>query len=279
MKKLLILFSLAISVLVTQAQILDTISLDEFKTLKYKQVKALYQNDEDGLELIKKSHTRKINSYVFFGLSVPFAVTLNPSIWMPLTPAVIKLSNNTKRSLYYKLKYYERVKYNKDTIKMVIPEDTNSYVYKYANYEFDMTFEKFKALGKERQSALLNINDTTQYIFDYSINYSTAKVGQYILSGLSLTFGALFLSIGVTSYLSKGYEYRVPMIFGTGIGTASTLLGVYLWPSKEFLQKNDKQKQTYNNLQQYYLTHKVYSEMATYIKNRREQYKPKPFLN
>ena len=75
MKKWFMLLFLVVSVFVTQAQILDSISLKEFKTLKYKQVKALYQNDEDGLELIKKSHTRKINSYVFLGLSVPFAVT------------------------------------------------------------------------------------------------------------------------------------------------------------------------------------------------------------
>ncbi|MFA9214169.1 MAG: hypothetical protein ACEQSR_10040 [Candidatus Methylacidiphilales bacterium] len=115
MKKIIILLFLTVNALVVQAQVLDTISLKEFKTLKYKPVKALYQNDKDGLELIKKSHTRKINSYVFFGLSVPFAVTLNPSIWMPLTPAVIKLSNNTKKSLYNKLRYYERVKYNRDT--------------------------------------------------------------------------------------------------------------------------------------------------------------------
>lgn len=265
--------------LVGKAQFLDSISLKEFKAIKYKQVKALYAADEEALDIIKKSHTRKINAYVFFGLSVPFAVTLNPSIWIPLTPAVIKLTNNTKESLYNKLLYYERVKYNKDTIKMAIPTDTNSYLYKYTKYEFDMTFEQFKVLGKVRQLALFNINDTTQYIFDYSINYAAAKEARYLLSGLSLTFGALFLSIGFTSYIYKGYEYQVPMIFGTGIGTASTLLGAYLWPSKEFLQKNDGQKQTYNNLQQYYLTHKVYNDLARYIKNKREYYKPKPLIN
>jgi hypothetical protein len=100
MKKLFVLLFWCCSLLLAKAQVLDTVSLEEFKTLKYKQVKALYQNDEEGLELIKKSHTRKINSYVFFGLSVPFAVTLNPSIWMPLTPAVIKLKYHHE-ILYY----------------------------------------------------------------------------------------------------------------------------------------------------------------------------------
>jgi hypothetical protein len=58
MKKIFILILLLSVFLIGKAQILDSISLKEFKTLKYKQVKALYQNDEDGLELIKKSHTR-----------------------------------------------------------------------------------------------------------------------------------------------------------------------------------------------------------------------------
>jgi hypothetical protein len=110
-----------------KAQVLDTLSLRGFKALKHKQIKALYAGDKNALDLIKKNQTRKINSYIFFGLSVPFAVTLDQAFFFPFTIAIVKNSNNTKRSLYNKLLYHERVKYQKDTLKMSIPSDTNSY--------------------------------------------------------------------------------------------------------------------------------------------------------
>lgn len=261
------------------AQVLDSISLKEFKAIKYKQVKALYTFDEEALDIIKKSHTRKINAYVFFGLSVPFAVTLNPSIWMPLTPAVIKFSNNTKQSLYNKLLYYERVKYNKDTIKMAILTDTNSNLYKYLNYEFDITFEQFKALGHEKQKALYNINDTTQYIFDYSFTFKNNTELSYVGSSLLFTISTFMFFEGTMAYLAKGDLYFIPVTILVGAGTIFTSLGIYVWPNKEYRKKMDNQRILYNNLQQYYLSHKVYPEVAKYIKSKREQYKPKPLLN
>lgn len=265
--------------IVGKAQVLDTISLQEFKGLKHKQIKALYTADEEALNIIKKSHTRKINAYVFFGLSVPFAVTLNPFIWIPLTPAVIKLSNNTKQSLYNKLLYYERVKYNKDTIKMVIPIDTNSYLYKYTKYEFDMTFEQFKALGHEKQKALFNINDTTQFIFDYSNTFKNNTELSYVGSTLLFTFSTYVFFEGTMAYLAKGDMYFIPVTILLGAGTIFTSLGIYVWPNKEYRKKMDNQRILFNYLQQYYLSHKVYPEVAKYIKSKRERYKPKPLIN
>ncbi|MBJ7428942.1 MAG: hypothetical protein JHD28_08305, partial [Bacteroidia bacterium] len=129
MKRLLLF--LAFSVQVVQAQVLDTISLKEFKTLKYKQVKALYAADEYALDLIQKNRKRKINSYVFLGLSVPFAVTLNPTFQIPLGIGLYKYTNNTKNKLYNRLKYHERVKYNLDTISSKYSNDSNSGNYKF----------------------------------------------------------------------------------------------------------------------------------------------------
>jgi len=276
--KRLLLF-LAFSVQVVQAQVLDTISLKEFKTLKYKQVKALYAADEHGLNLVKKSHTRKINSYVFFGLSVPFAVTLNPTFIFPLGIASIKLSNNTKRSLYNKLKYYERVKYNMDTIKMVIPEDTNSYKYKYANYEFDVTLDEFKALGLEKQKAMFNINDTTQFIFDYSNTFKYNTEYTYIACTLLFALSSYFFYEGRTAFIDKGEMYFIPVTFFVASGIGFSSLGIYAFPGKKQKNKMDMNRILYTNIQQYYLTHKVYPVVARFIKNRREHHKPKPFLN
>lgn len=275
MKKLLILFSLAISVFVTQAQILDTISLDEFKTLKYKQVKALYQNDEDGLELIKKSHTRKINSYVFFGLSVPFAVTLNPSIWMPLTHAVIKLSNNTKRSLYYKLKYYERVKYNLDTVTLKAPKDSSLNFYKYANSTFDVNLVDFKKLSKEEIKKQYGMNDTSNWIIENPEWSNISKVTIITTGASTLLLGTAIYALSVKSIINpNAFPYPV-MVFI--VGTPFVVTGI--WLTSYGSKMKGSKIELYNNLKQYYTTHAVSSSMAKYIKYKREQYKPKTFLN
>jgi len=274
MKKWFMLLFLVVSVFVTQAQVLDTITLDEFKALKYKQVKALFQNDEDGLDLIKKSHTRKINSYVFFGLSVPFAVTLNPSIWMPLTPAVIKLSNNTKRSLYHKLRYYERVKYNLDTVVSKIPKDSSLNFYKYANFTFEINLEDFKKLSNQKIMEEYGFNDTSRWIIEYSKGKGSSKVIIIGTGALSLFLGGSMYAAGISS-INKydAFPYQFSFLLGTPLVVSGIWLDVY------GIKMKDAKTEIYNNLKQYYITHNVSKTMAKYIQNKREQFKPKPFLN
>lgn len=274
MKKWFMLLFLAVSVFVTQAQVLDTITLDEFKALKYKQVKALFQNDEDGLDLIKKSHTRKINSYMFFGLSVPFAVTLNPSIWMPLTPAVIKLSNNTKRSLYHKLRYYERVKYNLDTVVSKIPKDSSLNFYKYANFTFEINLEDFKKLSNQKIMEEYGFNDTSRWIIEYSKGRGFSKVIIISTGALSLFLGGSMYAAGISS-INKydAFPYQFSFLLGTPLVVSGIWLEVY------GIKMKDAKTEIYNNLKQYYITHNVSKTMAKYIQNKREQFKPKPFLN
>jgi len=45
------------------------------------------------------------------------------------------------------------------------------------------------------------------------------------------------------------------------------------------IKMKDAKTEIYNNLKQYYITHNVSKTMAKYIQNKREQFKPKPFLN
>jgi hypothetical protein len=274
MRKLFVLLFLCSSVFFAQSQILDTISLEKFKALKYKQLKLLYQNDEDGLELIKKSHTRKINSYVFFGLSVPFAVTLNPSIWMPLTPAVIKLSNNTKKNLYNKLRYYERMKYNLDTVVSKVPKDSNLNFYKYANTTFDINLEDFKKLSNKKIMEEYGFNDTSRWIIEYSKGKGFSK-GIIIGTGaLALFFGGSMYAAGISS-INKydAFPYQLSFLLGTSFVVSGIWLEIY------GIKMKDAKTEIYTNLKQYYTTHNVSKTMAKYIQYKREQYKPKPFLN
>lgn len=274
MKKIFILILLLSVFLIGKAQILDSISLKEFKTLKYKQVKALYQNDEDGLELIKKSHTRKINSYVFLGLSVPFAVTLNPTIIFPLGIASIKLSNNTKWSLYNKLKYYERLKYNLDTAVLKIPKDSNVNFYNYVNYTFDIDLKDFDKLSNQKIMEKYGFNDTSKWIIEYSKGSNISKVVIFCTSVGTLILGASFYATGVKSITHpEGFPYQIAFIMGTPLVVSGIWLGIH------GIKMKSPKINIYNNLKQYYTKHAVSSPLAKYIKNRREQYKPKPFLN
>lgn len=280
MKKTVLSLSLSFFIYTgIKAQILDTLTLKDFKALRHKQIKALYSGDKNALDLIKKNQTRKINSYIFFGLSVPFAVTLDQAFFFPFTIAIVKNSNNTKKSLYNKLLYYERAKYQKDTLKMSIPSDTNSYKYQYAHHVFNMTLAEFKALGYNKQHKLLIINDTTQYIFDYYDKYQTSNYAAPVVSSIFWGGGALFYAYGAANYFwrTDGYQVLVPLCLVAG--TISSLIGFYTIPTDKEIRKFDVEGQTYNSLQLYYLTHNVHSDMARYIKNRREQYKPKPLFD
>lgn len=259
--------------LVGKAQILDTISLQEFKDLKYKQVKALFENDEDGLDLIKKSHTRKINSYVFFGLSVPLAVTLNPTIWIPLTPAVIKLSNNTQKSLYNKLRYYERVKYNLDTVVLKSTKDSNINFYKYANSTFDIDLKDFVKLTNKELIKNYGFNDTAKWIIEYS-------KGNNINKNSVRSIGIISIMLGGLSYYYTIYYYinhvDFPPQAGIFTGTPLIIGGIYLWHQANQIKASNIE--IFYNLQHYYLNHTVPKEIEKFIKNKREKYKPRPLF-
>jgi hypothetical protein len=270
MKKWFVLLFWCCSLLLAKAQVLDTVSLEEFKTLKYKQVKALYQNDEAGLELIKKSHTRKINSYVFFGLSVPFAVTLNPAFQVPLGIGLYKYTNNTKYKLYKRLKYHERVKYNLDTISSKYSNDSNSGSYKFYNYSFDLSFDEFNKLNKKEIINTYGFNDTAKWIIEYSKGKVYSRVLVLTTGAGSLMFDGL---IYLFATIPDGLPYQVAFVMGTPLVISGVWLGV-----NGIKMKNPK-IEVYNNLKQYYTTHAVSSSMAKYIKYKREQYKPKPLLN
>ncbi len=270
MKKLFVLLFLCAGVSISQAQVLDTLSLEEFKALKYKQVKALYQNDEAGLELIKKSHTRKINSYVFFGLSVPFAVTLNPAFQVPLGIGLYKYTNNTKYKLYKRLKYHERVKYNLDTISSKYSNDSNSGSYKFYNYSFNLSFDYFNKLSKKEMVDLYGFNDTAKWIIEYS-------KGKVHSKALILTTGAASLMFGGLIYLFATIPDGIPFQMAFVMGTPLVISGV--WLGVNGIKMKNPKIEVYNNLKLYYTTHAVSSSMAKYINYKREQYKPKPLLN
>ena len=270
MKKLYVLLFWCASAFIAQAQVLDTISLDEFKSLKYKQVKALYQNDEDGMVLIKKSHTRKINSYVFLGLSVPFAVTLNPAFQVPLGIGLYKYTNNTKYKLYKRLKYHERVKYNLDTISSKYSNDSNSGNYKFYNYSFDLSFDDFNKLNKKEIVDLYGFNDTAKWILEYSKGKVYSRVLTLTAGAGSLMFGGL---IYLFATIPDGIPYQMAFVMGTPLVISGVWLGV------NGIKMGDAKTDIYNNLKQYYTTHAVSSSMAKYIQYKREQYKPKPLLN
>ena len=250
--------------IIGKAQVLDTISLQEFKGLKHKQIKALYAADEYALDLIQKNRKRKINSYVFLGLSVPFAVTLNPTFQFPLGIGLYKYANNTRKKLYLRLKYHERVKYNLDTISSKYSNDTNSGNYKFYNYLFNLTFDDFNKLSKQEIVNSYGFNDTAKWI----IEYSKGKVYPRVLV---LTTGAVSLMYGGLIYLfamsPNGIPYQMAFVMGTPFVISGVWLGV-----NGIKMKNPK-IEVYNNLKQYYTTHSVSSSMAKYIKNKREQYK------
>lgn len=273
MKKLFVLMLFLNIFLVGKAQVLDTISLKEFRGLKHKQIKALYAADADAIKIIKGNKNSRILSSVFYGVSGALSIPYNPIMLFPLGVAVIIHSKNTHKNLYNKLLYYERVKYNKDTVKMIIPIDTNTNKYKYANNKFDITLEEYKALDKQQQLALFNINDTTQYIFDYTKKYKRTKYLKPLISGFFIYSSVFFTYYGIKSY--SHIESEDPM---SGFGVTPyvaifTLAGIYFAPSKTEFIDLDSQRQVYNNLQQYYLTHKVNPKLARYIQIRREQYK------
>jgi hypothetical protein len=142
-----------------------------------------------------------------------------------------------------------------------------------------MTLAEFKALGYDMQYKLLNINDTTQYIFDYYNTYRNSNDASLIVSSLFFGGGALFYAYGIANYFwrTDGYQVLVPLCLV--VGSISTLIGVYISPKKKEMGKFYIENQTYNCIQLYYLTHKVHSDLARYIKNRREQYKPKPLFD
>jgi hypothetical protein len=270
MKKLFVLILLLGVFFIGKAQVLDTISLKEFSGLKYKQIKALYAADADAIEIIKGNKNSRILASVLYGVSGALSITYNPIMLFPLGVAVIIHSKNTHKNLYNKLLYFERIKYNKDTLKMAIPNDTNSYKFKYGNHVFDISLENFKAFDKDKQLALFNINDTTQYIFDYTKKYKRTKYLKPILSGFCLGSGAFFLGSSVSLFIHKDYA---SFVSATTIGWVSTLAGIYIAPSKTEFIDLAGQRQVFNNLKLYYLEHKVNPKLLRYIQIRREQFK------
>jgi hypothetical protein len=273
MKKLLFLLVTLIVYFKCGSQILDTISLPEFKGLKHKQIKALYANDEYALDLIQKNRKRKINSYVFLGLSVPFAVTLNPTFQFPLGIGLYKYANNTKKKLYKRLKYHERIKYNLDTIssKYFIDtisnkysNDTNSVNYKFYNYSFDLSIDDFNKLSKKEIVDSYGFNDTAKWIIEYSKGKVLSKV-------LILTTGAGSLMFGGLIYLFATIPDGIPYQMAFVMGTPFVISGI--WLEVNGIKMKNPKIEVYNNLKQYYTTHSVSSSMAKYIKNKREQYK------
>ena len=270
MKKLFVLMLFFYILLDGKAQVLDTISLKEFSGLKHKQIKALYAADEDANEIIKGNRNSRILASVLYGVSGALSIPYNPIMLFPLGVAVIIHSKNTRKNLYNKLLYFERIKYNKDTLKMAIPNDSNSYKFKYANHVFDISLEAFKSLGRDKQLALFNINDTTQYIFDYTKKYKRTKYLKPILSGFCLGSGAFFLGSSVSLFIHTDYAFFVS---ATTIGLVSTLAGIYISPSKTEFIDLASQRQVFNNLKLYYLEHKVNPNLLRYIQIRREQFK------
>ena len=268
MKRWLVLLFLCASAFIAQAQVLDTISLDEFKSLKYKQVKALYQNDEDGMELIKKSHTRKINSYVFLGLSVPFAALNNP-IFMPLiATSIIKYNNNTKLKLYHKLLNYGKPNAFSDTILQVKDIDSNSSKFRFENYIFNMSYNDFDKLSRAEMIEYFNVNDTTQAILENYRNEIVTKRINNTIGIFSLGFGLLNLGLSVGSVVIDGYknEYFIPIIATSFIGVSFTSLSYYLLQKGMKLTNNDIKLETYNALMKYYTTHQFNSKV--HLKNK-----------
>ncbi len=262
------LLFLAVSVLVTQAQVLDTLSLEEFKTLKYKQIKALYQNDEEGLGLIKKSHSRKINSYVFLGLSVPFAAFNNP-VFMPLiATSIIKYNNNTKLKLYHKLINYGKANTFLDTILQVQIIDSNSSKFRFDNYIFNMSYNDFDKLSRAEMISYFNVNDTTLTILEIYRNKIVTKRINNTVGIFSLGFGLLNLGLSVGSVVIDGYknEYFIPIIATSFIGVSFTSLSYYLFRQSMKLTNNDIKLDTYNALMKYYTTHQFNSKF--YLKNK-----------
>jgi hypothetical protein len=208
------------------------------------------------------------------GLSVPFAVTLNPTIIFPLGIASIKLSNNTKWSLYNKLKYYERLKYNLDTAVLKIPKDSNVNFYNYVNYTFDIDLKDFDKLSNQKIMEKYGFNDTSKWIIEYSKGSNISKVVIFCTGVGTLTLGTSFYAFGVRSIThTNGIPYQMALVLGTPLVISGIWLVVNGIKMKSF------KIEVYNNLKQYYTTHAVSSSMAKYIKNRREQHKPKPFLN
>jgi hypothetical protein len=269
MKKLVTSLLFVFIVLIAQAQVLDTISLDKFKTLNYNQLKAMCQNDTDGLELIKKSHKRKINSYVFLVLSVPFAAFNNP-IFMPLlATSIIKYSNNTKVKLYQKLSNDENSSSFSDTILQMQVIDSNSSKFRFDNYIFNMSYEDFDKLSRAEMINYFNVNDTTQAILeDYRNNVVTRRFN-YSVGTYSLGFGLLLIGLSAGSIVIDGYknEYFIPIIATSCIGISFTSLSYYLFRKSMKLTNGDIKLETYNALMKYYTTHQFENKVYLKIRN------------
>ncbi|MCX6187628.1 MAG: hypothetical protein NTU43_11650 [Bacteroidetes bacterium] len=246
------------------SQVFDTISYNEFKHLKNRQIKSLFENDDYALHIINKNRKRKIIAYSLDALCVPFAVTLNPTVQLPLLAAFLTHIKNTKRILYSKLYWYENKKYSKDTIQMAISQDTNDYRYKYQHHIFDLSYQDFKSLVKTKQYDKLIINDTIQFIFDYYKNRTwliiaknTFGVGSSIL-GL---YGLIF-----TPVLSN--ELPLPLKIGfLSMSTGLCVGGYYLMRGNE-----SKNKKIYSMITQYYKYHRLDNIFNNYIKRKKKFY-------
>jgi hypothetical protein len=69
------------------------------------------------------------------------------------------------------------------------------------------------------------------------------------------------------------FPYQLSFLLGTSFVVSGIWLEVY------GIKMKDAKTEIYTNLKQYYTTHNVSKTMAKYIQYKREQYKPKPFLN
>jgi hypothetical protein len=249
---------------VSFSQVFDTISYNEFKHLKNRQIKSLFENDEVALHIINKNRKRKIIAYSLDALCVPFAVTLNPTVQFPLLAAFLTHVNNTKRILYSKLYWYENKKYSKDTIQMAISQDTNEYRYKYQHHIFDLNYQDFRSLVKTKKYDKLIINDTVQFIINYYRNTKWVVITKVAL-GIGASFSGLFGLI-TTPMLSREVPLPLRIVYA-GFSAGFCVGGYYLMKGNE-----SKNKKIYSMINQYYKFHKLDASIERYIKSKRAYY-------
>jgi hypothetical protein len=267
MKKYLLLMALLVQIYVNNisfSQIFDTLSYNKFKSLKNKEIKHLFENDEHATHIINKIRKRKVIAYCLDALCVPFAVTLNPTVQFPLIAASLTHINNTKKILYSKLYWYENKKYCKDTIQMKVSYDTSDFRYKFQHHIFDLSYHDFKSLLRTKQYDKLIINDTVQFILEYCGKSSWVGITKITL-GVGASISGL-LGLVTLPMLSREIPFPLKIIYG-GLSAGMCVSAYYLFKGNE-----SKSMKMYSMISQYYKYHRMDNAFEKYVKSKKRFY-------
>ncbi len=259
------------SVFYCKAQMLDSISIKQFKQCSFKELKKIYKNEPKAIRSIKVFRRNRILAYTLYGASIallPANETVGPVWAFALVGGIYLNVKNSKAQLYNQLRTYEKfhpIKKNtivSDSDLLVKPYHVTSKTPQINDSVFTISLKEFKKLSYDEIKIQFNVNDTTHLIFKL-FEQTEKKFDNAILGSICYPLiGVLAYAVGGSPFSNKE-EIVVSIVFIP----ISIIASVVCISSATYNYEYITRENLYYSFKNYFTYHTFDYRTETYIKN------------